>query len=455
MSLPSTSARGTLAAAALGFVVVLLDVSVVNVALDALRQEFATDVAGLQWVINAYTLVFAALLLTSGALGDRLGARRIFLAGFLVFTVASAACGLSGSEDADRRPPGPRAGGGIAGAELAGHVAAGLSRSRAAQPRGGLVGRIWRRVAGRRPGAGRNAGDAYGLAQHFSHQSAHWPDRNPSDAASRGGAWRGSSARPGLGGAGRGHPGIGRAYHGPDRSRPARLDARPGARRLVGGGRRHPGLHLDRGSRAFAHAAAGIVQGLDLRGGLPGWRDRELRLLRLDLRVQPVLPGATAALAATDGIGLPAHDHRADGRQCVGGTPDHAPGRPRADGPGAGPGGGRLWLADAGQRGRQLLAAGRADADGGQRHRPDGADHDQRHAVIGGRLPGGHCLGVLNSARQVGGMLGVAVFGYLLRDTEPQAFMRGMHLSIGIAVALLLAASALCWFRLGTERAVA
>ena len=97
MSLPSTSARGTLAAAALGFVVVLLDVSVVNVALDALRQEFATDVAGLQWVINAYTLVFAALLLTSGALGDRLGARRIFLAGFLVFTVASAACGLSGS----------------------------------------------------------------------------------------------------------------------------------------------------------------------------------------------------------------------------------------------------------------------------------------------------------------------------------------------------------------------
>ena len=160
-------------------------------------------------------------------------------------------------------------------------------------------------------------------------------------------------------------------------------------------------------------------------------------------------------LAATDGIGLPAHDHRADGRQCVGGTPDHAPGRPRADGPGAGPGGGRLWLADAGQRGRQLLAAGRADADGGQRHRPDGADHDQRHAVIGGRLPGGHCLGVLNSARQVGGMLGVAVFGYLLRDTEPQAFMRGMHLSIGIAVALLLAASALCWFRLGTERAVA
>ena len=92
MSLPSTSARGTLAAA-LGFVVVLLDVSVVNVALDALRQEFATDVAGLQWVINAYIAGSPRCCSPARARG-RLGARRIFLAGFLVFTVASAARGL-------------------------------------------------------------------------------------------------------------------------------------------------------------------------------------------------------------------------------------------------------------------------------------------------------------------------------------------------------------------------
>jgi len=97
MSFSTPSPRGTLVAAALGFVVVLLDVSVVNVALDALRQEFDTDVAGLQWVVNAYTLAFAALLLTSGALGDRFGARRIFLYGFMLFTLASAACGLAGS----------------------------------------------------------------------------------------------------------------------------------------------------------------------------------------------------------------------------------------------------------------------------------------------------------------------------------------------------------------------
>jgi MFS transporter, DHA2 family, methylenomycin A resistance protein len=89
--------RGTLAAAGLGFVVVLLDVSVVNVALDALRSRFATDVTGLQWVVNAYTLAFASLLLSTGALGDRFGAKRIFTAGFAVFTVASIACGIADS----------------------------------------------------------------------------------------------------------------------------------------------------------------------------------------------------------------------------------------------------------------------------------------------------------------------------------------------------------------------
>lgn len=91
----ASSPRGTLLVAALGFVVVLLDVSVVNVALLALRQAFATDVAGLLWVVNGYTVVFAALLLTSGMLGDRYGARRIYLLGFVVFILASVACGLA------------------------------------------------------------------------------------------------------------------------------------------------------------------------------------------------------------------------------------------------------------------------------------------------------------------------------------------------------------------------
>jgi DHA2 family methylenomycin A resistance protein-like MFS transporter len=84
-----------LLASSLGFALVLLDVSVVNVALEVLLQELSTDVAGLQWVVNAYTLVFAALLLTSGVLGDRFGARRVFLCGFWLFALASLACGLA------------------------------------------------------------------------------------------------------------------------------------------------------------------------------------------------------------------------------------------------------------------------------------------------------------------------------------------------------------------------
>lgn len=85
----------TLAATSLGFVVVLLDVSVVNVALERFRDAFGADVTDLQWIVNAYTLTFATLLLTAGALGDRFGTRRMFVAGLTLFTAASVACGLS------------------------------------------------------------------------------------------------------------------------------------------------------------------------------------------------------------------------------------------------------------------------------------------------------------------------------------------------------------------------
>ena len=63
----------------------------------------------------------------------------------------------------------------------------------------------------------------------------------------------------------------------------------------------------------------------------------------------------------------------------------------------------------------------------------------------------GIASGVLNTARQVGGLLGVAVFGYLVRDTGQQAFMQGMHWSIGMAVMLLLGGSVICWLWLGAE----
>ena len=79
----------------LGFAVVQLDVSVVNVAIKSIGSGLGGGVSALQWVVNAYTIGFAAFILTAGSLGDRIGARRVFVAGFLVFMVASAACGLA------------------------------------------------------------------------------------------------------------------------------------------------------------------------------------------------------------------------------------------------------------------------------------------------------------------------------------------------------------------------
>jgi len=84
-----------LAAASFGFTIVQLDVTIVNVALDAIGREFGAPTASLQWVVDAYTLLLAALLLSAGALGDRFGPRRAFLAGLVLFALSSAACGLA------------------------------------------------------------------------------------------------------------------------------------------------------------------------------------------------------------------------------------------------------------------------------------------------------------------------------------------------------------------------
>jgi MFS transporter, DHA2 family, methylenomycin A resistance protein len=87
----------TLAAMSLGYGVVQLDVTIVNVAVNSIGHSFGGGVAALQWVVTAYTTAFAAFILTAGALGDRIGAKRIFAAGFAIFTVASLACALAPS----------------------------------------------------------------------------------------------------------------------------------------------------------------------------------------------------------------------------------------------------------------------------------------------------------------------------------------------------------------------
>src|SRR6201994_3328904 len=87
----------TLAAMSLGYGVVQLDITIVNTALSSIGSSLGGSVAELQWVVTAYTIAFAAFILTAGALGDRVGAKRIFIGGFAIFTLASLACALAPS----------------------------------------------------------------------------------------------------------------------------------------------------------------------------------------------------------------------------------------------------------------------------------------------------------------------------------------------------------------------
>jgi EmrB/QacA subfamily drug resistance transporter len=87
----------TLGACCFGLFMVMLDNTIVNVALPSIQRDLGSSMAGLQLVVDAYVLVFASLLLTAGSLGDRFGRRRVFRAGLVVFTASSALCGLAPS----------------------------------------------------------------------------------------------------------------------------------------------------------------------------------------------------------------------------------------------------------------------------------------------------------------------------------------------------------------------
>jgi len=87
--------RLTLAAMSLGYGVVQLDVTIVNTALSSIGSSLGGGVSELQWVVSSYTIAFAAFILTAGALGDRIGAKKVFMTGFALFTAASLACALA------------------------------------------------------------------------------------------------------------------------------------------------------------------------------------------------------------------------------------------------------------------------------------------------------------------------------------------------------------------------
>ncbi|HSR25380.1 MAG TPA: DHA2 family efflux MFS transporter permease subunit [Candidatus Eisenbacteria bacterium] len=84
-----------LAVLCLGFFMVLLDITIVNIAIPSMVDGLGASLDQVLWVLNAYTLTYAVLLITAGRLGDRFGQRTLFAVGLAVFTLASAACGLA------------------------------------------------------------------------------------------------------------------------------------------------------------------------------------------------------------------------------------------------------------------------------------------------------------------------------------------------------------------------
>lgn len=136
---PEAHRRFVLAATILGSAMAFIDGTVVHIALPAIQSSINASFGELQWVVNIYTLLLGALILVGGALGDRLGRRRVFMAGIALFAVASALCGLA---------PGPlsliaaRALQGIGGALLVPQSLAIIAASFPKEQRGRAIG-LW------------------------------------------------------------------------------------------------------------------------------------------------------------------------------------------------------------------------------------------------------------------------------------------------------------------------
>jgi EmrB/QacA subfamily drug resistance transporter len=99
-TVPTTSGSRWVALLVLctGMLMIILDATIVNVALPSIQRDLGFSQSGLAWVVNAYLIPFGGLLLLAGRLGDLVGRRRVFMAGLAVFTAASLLCGLSGSQ---------------------------------------------------------------------------------------------------------------------------------------------------------------------------------------------------------------------------------------------------------------------------------------------------------------------------------------------------------------------
>ncbi|MFI9510243.1 MFS transporter [Nocardia sp. NPDC052566] len=139
-----------LLAASLGTLILLIDVTIVNVALPDISADLETGLSGLQWVVDGYSLALAALLLVLGSLADRVGAKRTYLAGLAVFAVASLLCGIAGSATI---LVAARALQGVGGAAMFATTLSLLHATYTGRDRGTAFG-IWGAVAGAATGLG-------------------------------------------------------------------------------------------------------------------------------------------------------------------------------------------------------------------------------------------------------------------------------------------------------------
>src|SRR3954447_26944048 len=155
----------TLGAVCVATFMLLLDITVVNVALPDIRQDLGASFEDLQWVVDAYALALATFMLTAGSLADLLGRRRIFVAGLAIFTLASLLCGLSQSPTALNLA---RALQGVGGAAMFATSLALLAAAFTGRERGTALG-IWGATTGASVAVGPLVGGV--LTEHVSWQS--------------------------------------------------------------------------------------------------------------------------------------------------------------------------------------------------------------------------------------------------------------------------------------------
>ena len=164
----------TLGAICFGLFMVMLDNTVVNLALPTIQRELNAGFSELQWIVDAFTLLLAALMLTGGTLGDIYGRKRAFLSGLVIFTAASLLCALSPTIEI---LIGGRAVQGLGAAVMMPSTLAILTNTFTdPKERAQAIG-IWAGVSGialaARAGFGRRHGGCLWVAEHLLHQCAH------------------------------------------------------------------------------------------------------------------------------------------------------------------------------------------------------------------------------------------------------------------------------------------